>query len=345
MNPQAQPNQQAYNPYSGVGMPVQSMSAQPAPAPAQPIAQPAPTPVQPAPVAQSLSAAVETMPVQPQPAATPTQPTTVVQPAPAPAQPTPTPVQQPNPAIGSAQQPVGKANQNVTPDNPLSTQSTLLISELRDGLVIMKDGSFRAVIACQSINFDLMSETEREAVEYSFQNFLNSLNFTTQILIRSQRVDIGPYLERLTEIRKNNDNMLLGVLMDDYINFIDILSQEANIMDKSFFIVIPYYVSAEAEKVMTQTRNFFSSFSKSKQVEVTKIDRPTYDKAITEINNRVESVISGLFQIGIHSVRLNTRELGALYYNFNNPDTAVREPLVDFTKLATTYVKKGDKNE
>ena len=285
------------------------------------------------------------MPVQPQPAATPTQPTTVVQPAPAPAQPTPTPVQQPNPAIGSAQQPVGKANQNVTPDNPLSTQSTLLISELRDGLVIMKDGSFRAVIACQSINFDLMSETEREAVEYSFQNFLNSLNFTTQILIRSQRVDIGPYLERLTEIRKNNDNMLLGVLMDDYINFIDILSQEANIMDKSFFIVIPYYVSAEAEKVMTQTRNFFSSFSKSKQVEVTKIDRPTYDKAITEINNRVESVISGLFQIGIHSVRLNTRELGALYYNFNNPDTAVREPLVDFTKLATTYVKKGDKNE
>ncbi|MBR5408519.1 hypothetical protein IK112_01050 [Candidatus Saccharibacteria bacterium] len=133
--------------------------------------------------------------------------------------------------------------------------------------------------------------------------------------------------------------------MDDYINFIDILSQEANIMDKSFFIVIPYYISAEAEKVLTQTRNFFSSFSKSKQVEVTKIDRPTYDKAITEINNRVESVISGLFQIGIHSVRLNTRELGALYYNFNNPDTAVREPLVDFAKVATTYVRKGEKNE
>ena len=103
----------------------------------------------------------------------------------------------------------------------------------------MKDGGFRAVIACQSINFDLMSSSEREGVEYSYQNFLNSLNFTTQILIRSQRIDIAPYIERLSNIRKNNENMLLGVLMDDYINFIDILSQEANIMDKSFFIVIP----------------------------------------------------------------------------------------------------------
>lgn len=228
-------------------------------------------------------------------------------------------------------------------DNPISTQATLLISELRDNVVIMKDGSFRAVVACKSINFDLMSDMEREGVEYSYQNFLNSLNFTTQILIRSQRVDIGPYLNRLTEIRRNNDNMLLGVLMDDYINFIEILSQEANIMDKSFFIVIPYYSSEETEKSLQQTKNFFKTFTKSKTMEVTKIDRMTYDKAMTELNNRIDTVVSGLYQIGIHSVRLNTKELAELYYNFNNPDTAVREPLVDFSKLATLYVKKGEK--
>ena len=230
-----------------------------------------------------------------------------------------------------------------TKENPTSTQATLLISEIRDSIVIMKDGSFRAVIACKSINFDLMSETEREGVEYSYQNFLNSLNFTAQILIRSQRVDIGPYIERLAEIRRNNDNMLLGVLMDDYINFIDILSQEANIMDKSFFIVIPYYSSADAEKIVQQTKNLFKSFSKSKGPIITKVDRATYDKANTEINNRVESVIAGLFQIGIQSVRLNTKELGELYYNFNNPDTAVREPLGDFNQMAKLYVKKGEK--
>lgn len=229
-------------------------------------------------------------------------------------------------------------------DAPTSTQSTLLISELRDNVVIMKDGSFRAVVACKSINFDLMSDVEREGIEYSYQNFLNSLKFTTQILVRSQRVDIGPYIERLSEIRRNNDNMLLGVLMDDYINFIDILSQEANIMDKSFFIVIPYYSSADTEKALQQTKNFFRSFSKSKAPEVTRIDRATYDKALSELTNRVDTIISGLFQIGINSVRLNTRELAELYYNFNNPDTAVREPLVDFSKLATMYVRKGENN-
>ena len=229
-------------------------------------------------------------------------------------------------------------------DSPTATQTTLLISELRDNVVIMKDGSFRAVVACKSINFDLMSDMEREGVEYSYQNFLNSLKFTTQILIRSQRVDIGPYLERLMEIRRNNDNMLLGVLMDDYINFVDVLSQEANIMDKSFFIVVPYYPSAEAEKVVEQTRSIFKAFAKSKSAPVTRIDRETYNKALSEITNRVDSVMSGLFQIGVHSVRLNTKELAELYYNFNNPDTAVREPLVDFSKLATMYVKKGEKD-
>lgn len=228
-------------------------------------------------------------------------------------------------------------------ESPTSTQSTLLISEIRDDVVIMKDGSFRAVIACKSINFDLMSDVERESIEYAYQNFLNSLKFTTQILIRSQRVDIGPYIERLSEIRRNNDNMLLGVLMDDYINFIDVLSQEANIMDKSFFIVIPYYSSLDAEKVIQQTKNFFKAFSKNKRPEVTRIDRATYEKALVELVNRVDSVMSGLFQLGIHSVRLNTRELATLYYSFNNPDTAVREPLVDFSKIASMYVKKGVK--
>ena len=220
-----------------------------------------------------------------------------------------------------------KANQNapVSPvkESPTSTQSTLLISELRDNVVIMKDGSYRAVVACKSINFDLMSDAERESVEYSYQNFLNSLKFNIQILVRSQKVDIGPYIEKLSEIRRNNDNMLLGVLMDDYINFIDVLSQEANIMK--------------------QTKNFFKSFSKNKGIEVTRIDRATYDKAMSEIANRVDSVMTGLFQIGIHAVRLNTKELAELYYNFNNPDTGIREPLVDFSKLATLYVRKGER--
>ena len=317
------------------------------PLPQQPLSQPqmpprpAPAPIAPQPVPQPTPTPTPT----PTPAPTPQPaPQPAPAPTPIPAAPAPQPTPAPQPIPGQppvAEQPTPKVPQNITPDLPTSTQSTLLISELRDGLVIMKDGSFRAVIACQSINFDLMSEGEREGVEYSYQGFINSLNFTTQILVRSQRVDIGPYLQRLTDIRRNNENMLLGVLMDDYINFIDVLSQEANIMDKSFFIVIPYYPNADAEKAIQQVKGLFGN-SKNKTPEVTKIDRATYDKAITEINNRVETVTAGLFQMGIHSVRLNTKELAALYYNFNNPDTAVREPLVDFNKIATTYVRKGE---
>ena len=228
------------------------------------------------------------------------------------------------------------------PSNPNSTQNTLLISEIRDNLVIMKDGSFRAVVACQSINFDLMSSREREGVEYSYQNFLNSLYFPVQILIRSQRVDIGPYIDRLVQIRRSQDNMLLNVLMDDYINFIDTLSQEANIMDKSFFIVIPYFPAGDLSNVKDQAKGFFGKIFAKQQNGPTKIDQATYEKAVDEIKNRVDAVTSGLFQMGVKSVQLTTKELGELYYNFYNPDTAVREPLGNFENTTSTYVKKGE---
>ena len=244
----------------------------------------------------------------------------------------------------AAQQP--EQQEQKKKDDPRTAQGTLLISEMRDSMVVMKDGSFRAVIACKSINFDLMSNNEREGIEYSYQNFLNSLNFPIQVLIRSQRVDIGPYLNSLAELRRNEDNMLLGRLMDYYIDFIDVLSQEANIMDKSFFIIIPYYTSPELAKAAEQTKSVTQMLSRQTNVNaITRVSRADYDKAITEMNNYCETVISGLYQMGVHAVRLNTRELGTLYYNFNNPDTAVHQPLGDFNKLAHLYVRKAKPEE
>jgi hypothetical protein len=186
-----------------------------------------------------------------------------------------------------------------------------------------------------------MSSREREGVEFSYQNFLNSLNHPIQILIRSQRIDIGPYIDHLVQIRQAQDNMLLNVLMDDYINFIDVLSQEANIMDKSFFIAIPYYPNGDLSSLIEQSKGFFNKLLARPQNAVTKIDTATYEKAKTEIKNRVDGVMAGLFQLGVQSVQLNTKELGELYYNFYNPDTAVREPLGDFSNITSTYIKKG----
>ena len=235
--------------------------------------------------------------------------------------------------------------QNNAPANPSSTQNTLEIAELREGMAVMKDGSFRAVIACKSINYDLMSSREREGIEYSYQNFLNSLNFDIQILVRSQRVDIQPYLFKLDNIHRNQDNMLLSVLMDSYIDFIDRLSQEANIMDKSFFVVIPYSPAGDLNTIKDQTKGFFGRVFSKPSTQITKIDKLTWDKARDEIRNRVNSVTGGLFQMGIRSVQLNTKELGQLFYNTYNPDTAVREPLGDFENVTNTFVRKGDNSD
>lgn len=253
------------------------------------------------------------------------------------------PNQPQNPAPQNGQ-PAG-APQTQTPQpkkNPNSAQNTLLISELRDNMVIMSDGSFRTVITSKSINFDLMSPREREGVEYAYQSFINALTFPVQVLIRSQRVDIGPYLNRLENTRRSQDNMLLGVLMDNYIDFIDQLAQEANIMDKSFFVVVPYYPAGDLDSAVNASKNLFSNlFKPQKQADI-KINQDVYNKAKEELQNRTNIVLNGLFQMGVRSVQLNTKELGELYYNFFNPDTAVRQPLGDFENVTNTYIRKGD---
>ena len=249
---------------------------------------------------------------------------------------------QPVPPGGPAPSPTDAKTPPNAPSNPNTTQNTLAFSEIRDNMVVMNDGSFRAVVACKSINFDLMSSKEREGIEYSYQNFLNSLYFPVQILIRSQRVDIGPYIERLTNIRRDQENMLLNVLTDDYIDFIDTLSQEANIMDKSFYVTIPYWPHGDLNTVKRSSKSLFSTiFGGNQQQRAIVVDHAQYEKAKDEIKNHVDAVTSGLFQLGVKCVQLSTKELGELYYNFYNPDTAVREPLGNFEGITAMYVRKG----
>jgi hypothetical protein len=252
------------------------------------------------------------------------------------------PLQMPSaPAAGGAPQP---APAPIPQGNPNSTQNALLISEIRDNMVIMNDGSMRAVVACRSINFDLMSDRERESVEYAYQQFLNSLYFPVQISIKSQKVDIGPYLERLSKIRRDQDNMLLGVLMDDYISFVSALAQETNIMEKSFFIVVPYYPSGDMSSAVNSSKSFLANLLAPQKQQHIRIDEVTYGKARDEIKNRVSTVTNGLLQMSIRSAQLSTKELGELYYNSYNPDTAVREPLGNFENLGAPIVTKGQGN-
>jgi hypothetical protein len=305
----------------------------PAPPPQQPVAQPMPAPA-PVPMPQPP------MPQPPQPMP-PNQPAPMPRPPVAPGQPVP-PQRPPQPR---PQQPQPKPKKlTKEQQEKLSTaQNSLLISEIRENMVIMNDGSFRAVVACESINYDLMSSEERDGIEYSYQNFLNTLYFPIQILIESRRIDIKPYLDKLEQIRAKQENMLLGVLMDDYLDFIFDISQQANIMRKDFFVVIPYRIGGDGDSSTTNFKNLSDDLLSSiqKPAHIT-IDAKSYDKAKDEIRNRVSVVLNGLMNIGVRAGQLPTKALSELYYNFYNPDTALEEPVTDFSSYTNAlYIKKG----
>ena len=237
----------------------------------------------------------------------------------------------------------GQTSTKPVSNNPNSTQNLLKIAEIRDGVVIMNDGSFRAVVMVKSINFDLMSPDERDAVEYAYQGFLNSLYFPFQIFIRSQKIDIRPYLEKLDKIRLEHENMLLALLMEDYLTFIDQLASQTNIMDKKSYVVIPYFATVDVQKALTQSKNFLSGlkglFGNKEQRVV--INEQEFKDAKDELRNRVQATLEGLRQCNIPGLPLDTQELIELYYDTYNPDTATRQQLKNFDDMTAPVVTKG----
>jgi hypothetical protein len=313
--------------------------------------QPQQTPGAPAPYAGQQPAAVP-YPPQGQPGqvpmpAPPPVPVGGVPPAPLVGQ--AAPVDQPgaSPVIG---QPTGDGSNPGTKaaldKSRNSTQNMLQIAEIRDGFVIMNDGSFRSVVMVNSINFDLMSQGEQEAVEYNYQNFLNSLFFPIQIFLRSQKVDLTPYIEKLDKIRSEHDNMLLALLMDDYIGYMEQLSEQTNIMDKKFYIIIPFFPHIDIQKAFTQSKNFVTGVSGlfNKKEDHVVINEADLEKAKTELKNRVQTVLDGLLQCNVQALPLDTQELIELYYDTYNPDTATRQQLKNFDDMNADFVTKGKGN-
>jgi len=231
--------------------------------------------------------------------------------------------------------------------NPNSTQNTLQIAEIRDGVAIMNDGTFRTIIMCKAINFDLMSPQEREAVEFSYQGFLNSLYFPIQVFIRSQKVDLRPYLERLNKMRATQESMLVALLIDDYISYLSEISQQTNIMDKKFYVIISYPdLNQDVRNTVKQSTGFFRGaldlFSGGDKTPHVTVDERRLEEAKTELRNRVQACMQGLLQCGVQSLPLDTQEMIELFYDAYNPDTATHQHLVDFPNMTAPVVTKGE---
>ena len=196
-----------------------------------------------------------------------------------------------------------------------ATQDFVPIKEIRDGVVILKDGSMRSVLLTTSINFALKSADEQQAILMQFQDFINSLDFSIQIFIESRRLDIRPYMAFLEQRYKEQTIDLMKLQTREYIEFIKNFTESVNIMTKSFFVVVPYM-----PPVLTGG-NGFNILNKNKKTAASKALDATaqFEENRSQLDQRISVVEQGLVRCGIRVIKLGSEEMVELYYKLFNP--------------------------
>ncbi|MFZ5392329.1 MAG: hypothetical protein ACOZAR_04030 [Patescibacteria group bacterium] len=211
-----------------------------------------------------------------------------------------------------------------------STQMYLPFKEIRDGYVILKDGSLRSVLLTSAINFDLKSDQEQNAIIYQYQNFLNSLSFPIQIVVQSKKLDLSEYIAKLKDLENKQPNDLLRVQMTEYISFIQRLMQVTNIMEKKFYIIVSFYPPD------TATKGFWQKIFPDKNELVVK--EKDFQLAREKMTERINIVASGLASMGLRTIALTTQEIAELMYVHFNPITSRHQKLFKVDSLTSDVV-------
>ena len=192
------------------------------------------------------------------------------------------------------------------------SQNFVPIKEVRDGVAILNDGSFRALVMASSVNFALKSSDEQNSILFQFQNFLNSLDFDLQIFVQSKKLDIRPYIALLEEQYKIQTTELMKIQVQEYIDFIKTFVEGSNIMTKTFFIVVPY-----TGAIMNKGSNPLSKFLPGKKNAVVVTDN--FEESRSQLEQRVGVVEQGLVRCGVRVAELGTEEVIELFYKIFNP--------------------------
>ena len=197
-----------------------------------------------------------------------------------------------------------------------TTKDFVVISEIRDTVAILKDGSLRSVIEVSSMNFDLKSTDEQTAIVRAFQNFLNSIDFPLQMGINSRKLDIGPYLKSLDVLTASISNELMKIQAVEYTRFIKGLTELANIMSKKFYLVVPLHIVETMAKAGEAAKGFLGALksmaSPSKFVKsLTDQELESYK---IQLNQRIEFITGGIGGLGLETRVLAKDELMNLYY-------------------------------
>ena len=197
-----------------------------------------------------------------------------------------------------------------------ATQEFVPIKEVRDGIVILKDGGMRAILLCSSMNFALKSDDERNAILLQFQDFLNSLDFSVEILVQSRKLDIRPYIALLEEQESKQTNNLMRIQVREYIGFIKSFTENTNIMTKHFFIVVPYSPAAIIPSTVT---GILSSIGIGAKKERAEAREASFEESRSQLEERLSVVEQGMVRAGIRVARLGTEEVVELFYKAFNP--------------------------
>lgn len=192
------------------------------------------------------------------------------------------------------------------------TQKFVPIKEIRDGIILLKDGGYRGVLICSAINFGLKSEEEQHAIIMGFQSFLNILDFPIQILINSRKMDLRPYLAFLAEKTSDQKTELMKIQLREYIEFIHSFAEQTNIMTKSFYVIVSYSPNASAASAMGFLRH---DSAEKKNIA----DEATFEENRAQLEQRLSLVAAGLMGTGVRAAPLNTEETIELLYRSFNP--------------------------
>lgn len=197
----------------------------------------------------------------------------------------------------------------------VSAQKFLAIENIREDVVILKQSGFRVVLMCSSVNFALKSGDEQDAIIYQYQDFLNSLDFSLQLIVHSRRLNISPYLESLAERQKAENNELMKIQIAEYIEFVKTFVDLTNIMSKTFYVVVPF------TPTILEKKGILGGLASALSLGGVKTNTPqgSFEEHKNQLWQRVDTVVSGLQHMGIRSTPLNTEELIELFYGLYNP--------------------------
>ena len=201
-----------------------------------------------------------------------------------------------------------------------ATQAFLEIKDIREGVLLLKNNAIRGVLMVSSINFALKSEEEQTAIIYAFQSFLNSLDFSCQIVIQSRNINITPYLDTLKDLEERQTNELLKKQTSSYREFIKNMVVGDVVMTKNFYVVVPYTLM-EIFGAKSAGQNILKQFSGNQQKNEPMKDEQ-FQRCKTQLWQRMEYLAMGLRRCGLEAVPLTTPELIELFWSIHHPDQA-----------------------